>query len=674
MSHVQSQSNGRWPTSTEYAVAVQNPQLTFSDPDLAAGQLTLTPLGLPASASGQNAVAFHFTTSNGPTAVRCLLSEHEDGRERYLALGHHLATSPIPEMVSARWIDAAIAVGEHRWPVVVMPWVDGVPIHDAAEDRLGEPARLMKLADGFTQLVIRMQAAGVTHGDLQHGNVLVTSTDEIRLVDLDGIWVRGITVGPPGEQGHPSYQHPHRNDSDWGPTTDSFSALTIVLSLCALAVDPSLRRFMTGENMLFTRDDFERSRRTGVWSALSAISDSGVADLTTRLKALAEQPQPPAMSLAELLAGDAITPIPSVTEPERTPSPTGAPPSGAWWEGNSSTPTATPRSWEDIAASPPTSTNPVQDTAQDSDALQPAHRSGLGHITGRPAVAGLVAGILGGLLGSLLGGAIQRGVAEPYLRLGLFLLAVTALIGAFINAWPGLNLGVYGKALRQMLIGAAAGLAAGGAALLVGDFVANRVLEPGDVVGQHVGLVVFLWALSGALLGTMLGVLRSWRAAVLGSAAGAVGGAFGGLIHGQRVDFVGGQMIVDGLEPVTFLLVGLVGAIIGLAVTAGMYAGRRGSLTVVDGPGQGSVITVDKANSSIGSGASDSLSLKVPSGDLPTNAIRISQSTQGTTLVADVEILLDGKPIAAGTETRLASGQVIGAAGVFVRYEQAESS
>ena len=69
----------RWPTGTEYAEAVQQPSVSFSDVELRSGALTLTPLGIPAMASGQNAVAFHFEAETRPVAVRCLLSENEDG-------------------------------------------------------------------------------------------------------------------------------------------------------------------------------------------------------------------------------------------------------------------------------------------------------------------------------------------------------------------------------------------------------------------------------------------------------------------------------------------------------------------------------------------------------------------------------------------------------------------
>jgi hypothetical protein len=64
-------------------------------------------------------------------------------------------------------------------------------------------------------LASRLREAGVAHGDLQHGNVLLvpaTDTDRLslKLVDYDGMFVPALTGAQTGEVGHPAYQHPQR--------------------------------------------------------------------------------------------------------------------------------------------------------------------------------------------------------------------------------------------------------------------------------------------------------------------------------------------------------------------------------------------------------------------------------------------------------------------------------
>ena len=290
-------TSSRWPTGTEYAAAVQQPTTSFADPELQQGRLTLTPLGIPASASGQNAIAFHMEAAERPVAVRCLLSAHDDGRLRYRALQEHVEACDVPSVVAATWLDEGVRVDGQWWPVVVMPWVSGDPLHIAVEDRLDDSLRLSRLADRWLDLVEILQDKEFAHGDYQHGNVLLTGDDEFQLVDLDGIWVPDMGVGPPNEYGHPNYQHINRSDTDWGPYVDTFSALVIALSMLALASDPSLSRFMTGENLLFAKPDFDAPERAEIWKVLASSSDPEVVDLTARLHAFARAGRQPAMSV-----------------------------------------------------------------------------------------------------------------------------------------------------------------------------------------------------------------------------------------------------------------------------------------------------------------------------------------------------------------------------------------
>jgi hypothetical protein len=159
-----------------------------------------------------------------------------------------------------------------------MPWVDGQPFNCVVEDLVGDRCGLIDIADAWVEMVNALQGADVMHGDLQHGNVLVDANGSFRLVDLDGAWVPTMEVGPPAEFGHPNYQHPQRGPAQWGRHGDSFSALVVETGLRALAADPALQRFLTGENVLFGREDLANSGRP-IWSAIAASSDPEVVRL-----------------------------------------------------------------------------------------------------------------------------------------------------------------------------------------------------------------------------------------------------------------------------------------------------------------------------------------------------------------------------------------------------------
>jgi len=70
-----------------------------------------------------------------------------------------------------------------------MAWVQGQLLDRCAEGLLGQPKELAGLREKFRTLVKEVEAAKFAHGDLQHGNILV-SGKELLLIDYDGMWFR----------------------------------------------------------------------------------------------------------------------------------------------------------------------------------------------------------------------------------------------------------------------------------------------------------------------------------------------------------------------------------------------------------------------------------------------------------------------------------------------------
>ena len=229
----------RWPSGSEYAIAVQDPSV-FSDSGLRTGTLRTDMLGMPASRSGQSAIVFEVTTGDLPTAVRCFTSPPSDGKQRYDALAEHLRARPCSPLVPAQWVEQGVNINGDWFPVVKMEWAPGRPLNLVVEDHYDDPAVLLELSKRWIDCVYELELAGIAHGDLQHGNVLVDNDARIRLVDLDGVWVPALNGNPPRELGHPNYQHPARSYSTWGRNVDAFSALLIYVALRALAADSSL--------------------------------------------------------------------------------------------------------------------------------------------------------------------------------------------------------------------------------------------------------------------------------------------------------------------------------------------------------------------------------------------------------------------------------------------------
>jgi hypothetical protein len=256
-----------WPTNGHYVESAANPEYCFEDPELARGMIDPGPtMGIPECATGQNAIVFPVHTTTGKWAVRCFTTPAGDCERRYAAL------------VQASWLERGIRVGADWWPIVKMRWAEGVPLNEAVETRLEDPAALRVLATRWREAVRELRFAKLAHGDLQHGNVVVDEQGAMRFVDYDGMWIPTIADLNVREVGHPNYQHPQRTELQyWTENVDTFAALVIYTSLHALAAEPSLwPELNNGENLIFSADDFLAPRETPIWSRLEGSRNAEV--------------------------------------------------------------------------------------------------------------------------------------------------------------------------------------------------------------------------------------------------------------------------------------------------------------------------------------------------------------------------------------------------------------
>jgi serine/threonine protein kinase len=251
---------GPWPRATEYTQAIQDPARVFSDPILRNARVETTMLGLPAAATGQNAIVFKVLAQGEPHAVRCFTpTQGEPSGETY----KRLSSMQLPAvMVPARWIENGIRVKQQEWPVLAMPWIAGDTLNIWLAANARDRARVLGVRDALRAAYAELRRLNVVHGDLHHGNIIITPRDEIRLVDFDGVCIFGTSgdaplTPRPTEVGHPNYQHPQRiRHGSWHRYTDTFAALVIDVSLSVIAAQPS-QYSDTGDSLFFTRDDLE---------------------------------------------------------------------------------------------------------------------------------------------------------------------------------------------------------------------------------------------------------------------------------------------------------------------------------------------------------------------------------------------------------------------------------
>jgi len=178
-----------------------------------------------------------------------------------------------------------IRVGGAWYPILKMKWIEGESLISFVEKNLHSPAILRNLATSWIRLLADMQRAKIAHGDLQHGNVLVVG-GELKLVDYDGMYVPALEGCRALEAGHRNYQHPERNELDFGLYLDNFSAWLVYVSLIALSFRPSLwQQLKSGDEcLLFRKQDLITPDQSEAFRLLRTLPDENVRDIVERVE------------------------------------------------------------------------------------------------------------------------------------------------------------------------------------------------------------------------------------------------------------------------------------------------------------------------------------------------------------------------------------------------------
>jgi len=262
---------------TEYQEAIQSPKLCFEQKELRKGKPVMNALGLPRPVSGQFASVYELDAARSKWAIKCFLRNTPDLHSRYASIAEHLATVTLPYFVTFDYIENGIRIRGHMFPIVRMEWVDGLPLNEYVERHLSDPTALKQLERNWVCLLNDLRSVNVAHADLQHGNVLVASDGNLRLIDYDGMWVPQLDGKDSHEIGHPDYQCPLRTGEDFDADTDRFAGEVILIALRALARRPELwDTYDNGENLLFKRFDFVEPDDSKLFKELRKLDDDEI--------------------------------------------------------------------------------------------------------------------------------------------------------------------------------------------------------------------------------------------------------------------------------------------------------------------------------------------------------------------------------------------------------------
>jgi serine/threonine protein kinase len=252
----------------------------FKDIDWNQAEMVLDAHGQKIMMSGRFGTVFKVKVCGNYWAMKEFTTIHREERQKryYKEISKYVnavgADSPFVEFDYLQEGKRNVMNGK-RYPLVPMEWVQGVTMFEwltkqcQANNRKQLQAALLKWVDVMAYLKER----DIAHGDLQHGNVMFTDNDEIKLVDYDGMCVPALQGLDALEAGVVPYQHPSRGaDTKLSSTLDHHSSIFIYVAISALAEAPNLwQEFVLDqdyEKLLFQKEDLESPGTSALFSAL----------------------------------------------------------------------------------------------------------------------------------------------------------------------------------------------------------------------------------------------------------------------------------------------------------------------------------------------------------------------------------------------------------------------
>ena len=220
--------------------------------------------GNPVMSSGNFAVVFKMKEEQTGRcyAVKCFLRDQDGRAEAYRMISEELEYVSSTFLTPIKYLDKELFVDtnagdEKEFPILLMDWVEGETLDKYIRKHLDDQYELSLLAYQFSRLAMWLMPQPFAHGDLKPDNILVKSDGTLVLVDYDGMYVPAMKGQRARELGSPDFRHPSRTETDFDEHIDDFSLASILLSLKAISLQPSLlEEYGAKDGLLFSEKDY----------------------------------------------------------------------------------------------------------------------------------------------------------------------------------------------------------------------------------------------------------------------------------------------------------------------------------------------------------------------------------------------------------------------------------
>ena len=244
--------------------------------------------GNPVMSSGNFAVVFKMKDEQTGKlyAVKCFLRDQDGRAEAYRMISEELEYVSSTFLTPIKYLDKELFVDtnagdETEFPVLLMDWVEGETLDKYIRKHLDDQYELSLLAYQFSRLAMWLMPQPFAHGDLKPDNILVKDDGTLVLVDYDGMYVPAMKGQKARELGSPDFRHPSRTEDVFDEHIDDFSLASILLSLKAIALQPSLlEEYGASDRLLFSEKDYRNlSGSYALGSLQQLMQDAELASL-----------------------------------------------------------------------------------------------------------------------------------------------------------------------------------------------------------------------------------------------------------------------------------------------------------------------------------------------------------------------------------------------------------
>ena len=261
--------------------AVKNANVCLKVSELSGAVVKLNSDGQPYRVRGGFAIVFRLTKNSKQWALRVWHTGFNRQKERFQHISKYLEMKKLPYFADFIFEEKGLVVDGKHVDIIRMEWLEGDLLKKYIEKNKTNQNKLLNLTNCFFTMFESLHEHAISHGDLQHGNILIDQQGNIRLLDYDSICIPEIEGKEEFVTGLRGYQHHSRmrNVTKTSLKADYFSELIIYLSLYAISLAPYLwdkYKVKDTEVLLFNDDDFINLEQSVIYKELTKINSKKI--------------------------------------------------------------------------------------------------------------------------------------------------------------------------------------------------------------------------------------------------------------------------------------------------------------------------------------------------------------------------------------------------------------